>query len=125
MFNLKRQNQTPNRELGLDRQRGNYKFNSFMGMNGRSDVEAEYRPRIHSSDSDGEEEITSTRRNDRRPWRYERYDENRYGDYKPKIGIRNFDGHLHIEDYLDWKQSVDNFFSYMEIRVEKQVQFVA
>ncbi|XP_020675785.1 uncharacterized protein LOC110094799 [Dendrobium catenatum] len=32
-----------------------------------------------------------------------------------KIDIPFFDGRLHIEDYLEWEGSVENFFGYMEI----------
>lgn len=32
---------------------------------------------------------------------------------------------MHIEDYFDWEQLLDNFFDYMEIDPNKQVRFVA
>ncbi|PKU81696.1 hypothetical protein MA16_Dca026429 [Dendrobium catenatum] len=47
------------------------------------------------------------------------------GEFKVKLGIPFFDGHLHIEDYLDWEKAVENFFDYMEITPDKQVKYVA
>ncbi|XP_020691127.1 uncharacterized protein LOC110105819 [Dendrobium catenatum] len=46
-------------------------------------------------------------------------------EFKVKIDIPFFDGHLHIEDYLDWERAVENFFEYMEIDPSKQVMSVA
>lgn len=42
-----------------------------------------------------------------------------------KLDIPFFDGHLHIEDYLDWEKSVENFSDYMYIVPEKKVKYVA
>lgn len=39
--------------------------------------------------------------------------------------ILSFDGHMHIEDFLDWLQSVEMFFEYMDIPTDKQVKLVA
>ncbi|PKU80524.1 RNA-directed DNA polymerase [Dendrobium catenatum] len=49
----------------------------------------------------------------------------RPGEFKIKIDVPFFDGHLHIEDYLDWEKAVENFFEYMEIEPDKQVKYVA
>ncbi|XP_028556538.1 uncharacterized protein LOC110116452 [Dendrobium catenatum] len=47
------------------------------------------------------------------------------GEFHVKLDIPFFNGRLHIEDYLDWERSVENFFDYMEIETEKQVKYVA
>ncbi|PKU85457.1 hypothetical protein MA16_Dca003197 [Dendrobium catenatum] len=47
------------------------------------------------------------------------------GEFKVKLDILFFYGHLHIEDYLDWEKAVENFFDYMEIAPENQVKYVA
>ncbi|KAI0529652.1 hypothetical protein KFK09_002206 [Dendrobium nobile] len=46
-------------------------------------------------------------------------------EFKVKVDISFFDGHLHIEDYLDWEKAVKNFFDYMDIEASKQVKYVA
>ncbi|KAI0495115.1 hypothetical protein KFK09_025262 [Dendrobium nobile] len=61
---------------------------------------------------------------DRRPRRYNARDRHQ-GEFRVKLDIPFFDGRLHIEDYLDWERSVENFFDYMEIEPEKQVKYVA
>lgn len=47
------------------------------------------------------------------------------GDHRLKLDLPCFDGHLHIEDYLDWEQAVEAFFDYMDVAPERQVKFVA
>ncbi|PKU71874.1 uncharacterized protein LOC110110178 isoform X1 [Dendrobium catenatum] len=47
------------------------------------------------------------------------------GEFRVKFDIPFFYGRLHIEDYLDWERSVETFFKYMEIELEKQVKYVA
>ncbi|XP_028556926.1 uncharacterized protein LOC110109044 [Dendrobium catenatum] len=46
-------------------------------------------------------------------------------EFKVRLDIPFFDGHLHIEDYLDWEKAVENFFEYMEVDPERQVKYVA
>lgn len=43
-------------------------------------------------------------------------------DYKIKINLPHFDGHLHIKDFLDWMHNVDNFLDYMSITEAQQVK---
>ena len=40
-----------------------------------------------------------------------------------KIDVSSFDGHLHIEDFLDW-HAIENVFDYMEIPDEKRVKLI-
>ena len=42
-----------------------------------------------------------------------------------KIDLLYFDGHLHIEDFLDWVCQVENFFDIMNIPLKKRVKLVA
>ncbi|PKU83803.1 hypothetical protein MA16_Dca010896 [Dendrobium catenatum] len=51
--------------------------------------------------------------------------EHSVGEFKVKLDIPFFYGHLHIEDYLDWEKAIENFFDYMDIIPEKQVKYVA
>ncbi|KAI0491611.1 hypothetical protein KFK09_025871 [Dendrobium nobile] len=46
-------------------------------------------------------------------------------EFKIKVDIPFFDGHVHIEDYLDWERAVENFFDYLEVDPTKQVKYVA
>lgn len=48
---------------------------------------------------------------------------NQKSDYFEDISF--FDGHLHIEDYLDQEQAKETFFDYMEISQETQVKNTA
>ena len=51
---------------------------------------------------------------------------NRYDhqEYKLKFDIPYFNGHMHIEKYLNWIQFVESFFDYMDILVDKKVKLV-
>jgi hypothetical protein len=46
-------------------------------------------------------------------------------EYQMKIDLPLFDGHLHIEDFIDWIMEVDRFFEYMSIPDERKVKLVA
>lgn len=48
------------------------------------------------------------------PPRYQRY-HNDFQYYQIKIDLASFDGHLHLEDFLDWLHNVENFFECMNI----------
>ncbi|PKU80123.1 hypothetical protein MA16_Dca024582 [Dendrobium catenatum] len=74
--------------------------------------------------SSGEETDEGWTLNDQRRRRVPQFQQTA-GEFKVKLDIPFFDGHLHIEDYLDWERAAENFFDYMEIPPEKQVKYVA
>ncbi|PKU81321.1 RNA-directed DNA polymerase [Dendrobium catenatum] len=84
-----------------------------------SDSEEDHNSFAPEGFSDSEADLA-----ERRPRRYAGRDRHQ-GEFRVKLDIPFFDGRLHIEDYLDWERSVENFFDYMEIEVEKQVKYVA
>lgn len=36
-------------------------------------------------------------------------------EYRMRMDLPSFDGHLHIKDFLDWQTGVERFFDYMEV----------
>lgn len=56
--------------------------------------------------------------------RYASHERNQ-GEFRVKMDIFFFDGHLRIVDYLDWEQAVEIFFEYMESSAKKKVKYVA
>uniref|UniRef100_A0A2N9J550 CCHC-type domain-containing protein n=1 Tax=Fagus sylvatica TaxID=28930 RepID=A0A2N9J550_FAGSY len=46
-------------------------------------------------------------------------------EYRMKMDLLTFDGHLHVKDFLDWQSNVERFFDYMEILEDKKVKLVA
>jgi len=46
-------------------------------------------------------------------------------EYQMKIDLPSFNGHLQIEDFLDWVMEVKSFFDYMRIRKDRNVKLVA
>ncbi|KAG2664308.1 hypothetical protein I3760_16G076400 [Carya illinoinensis] len=46
-------------------------------------------------------------------------------NFRIKIDLPCFNGHLHVESFLDWMLEVENFFDYMQIPKAQQVKLVA
>jgi hypothetical protein len=42
-----------------------------------------------------------------------------------KIGLPNFNSHLHVKDFLDLLNEVEIFFEFMKISEDKKVKVVA
>ena len=42
-----------------------------------------------------------------------------------KMDLPSFNGHVQIEEFLDWIIEVEQFFKYMEIREDKHMKLVA
>ncbi|XP_020700689.2 uncharacterized protein LOC110112721 [Dendrobium catenatum] len=76
---------------------------------------------VESDEEDGTLRIPPENRQYRRP----AMPPSRPGEFKIKVDVPYFDGHLHIEDYLDWEKAVENFFDYMDIEPDRQVKYVA
>ncbi|KAI0493337.1 hypothetical protein KFK09_027614 [Dendrobium nobile] len=97
-----------------------------VNPHGASDSEEDIIPARGEHHSYSSEEEVDNRygvnpiRNRRNP-QYRRHS----GEFKVKMDIPFFDGHLHIEDFLDWEKAVENFFDYLDIDPDKQVKYVA
>lgn len=48
-----------------------------------------------------------------------------YGDYCMRIDLPSFNGHMHIETFLDWISEVEKYFDYMNTPEVKKVKLVA
>lgn len=88
-------------------------------------------------DSDSDEEVEAYVHEELRQTQRQRFGEPRLGptfrygrphepsDYRIKMDIPNFDGYMHIESFLDWLQTVENFFGFMQVLEHKHVKIVA
>lgn len=82
--------------------------------------------RAPTPDSDTDEDVEDLLLGERRLGRGARHPPRRdTRDFKIKINLPHFHGHLHIEDFLDWIRTVENFFDYSEIAEEQRVKVVA
>lgn len=45
-------------------------------------------------------------------------------EFKLKMDITQFNGSIHIEDFIDWMTEVERFFNYMNIEEERKVKLV-
>jgi hypothetical protein len=57
--------------------------------------------------------------------RRQEYGREKPQEYRMKVDLPSFDGHLHIEDFLDWITEVEWFFEYISISEERKVKLVA
>ncbi|KAK1261225.1 hypothetical protein QJS04_geneDACA019084 [Acorus gramineus] len=46
-------------------------------------------------------------------------------DFRINIDLPSFNGHLNIEEFLDWLAEVERFFDYMDIPEERKEKLVA
>lgn len=66
------------------------------------------------------------------PAQTQRYDRHAFAnrpfernDYRLNVDLPHFFGNIHIEDFLDWFNTIEQFFDYSEISEEKKVKLIA
>ncbi|XP_028550608.1 uncharacterized protein LOC114579613, partial [Dendrobium catenatum] len=114
--------QIPRRRRGGEHFGRRHQFNRLEATDSEEEpvLTRDLNPPYSSGEEVDDFEVANPPRNRRTP-----QNRQQFGEFKVKMDIPFFDGHLHIEDFLDWEKAVENFFDYMDIDPDKKVKYVA
>lgn len=107
-----------NVHVGGDRDQENEGTNHPRG--GRGFMQQQ-RDQVHDNSSSDEEVEGFIRGNQGG----RRAPDNNNNNFRIKLDLPCFNGHLYAESFLDWMLEVENFFDYMQIPEAQQVNLVA
>ncbi|KAH7853915.1 hypothetical protein Vadar_008022 [Vaccinium darrowii] len=79
-------------------------------------------PRRAYVDSSSDEDLEAFIEEDNGGRRNQNRDEHNSHDFRVKIDLPCFNGHLHVESFIDWLLKVENFFDYMQIPEDQQAE---